>query len=56
MDSSYEIISIIYLVGVLILILPSFLNRNSQLKTFLQNISIWVIIFLIIFSTLYFLI
>jgi len=56
MDSNYEIISLVYLIGVLILILPNFLNKNSQLKTFLGNISIWVIVILIIFSTLYFLI
>ena len=54
MDSNYEIISIVYLIGVLILILPNFLNKNSQFKTFLKNISIWVIIILILFSILYF--
>ena len=54
MDSNYEIISLIYLIGVLILILPGFLNKNSQFKTFLKNISIWVIISLILFSILYF--
>ena len=56
MDSNYEIISLVYLIGVLILILPNFLNKNSQLKTFLGNISIWVIIILSIFSMIYFLI
>ena len=50
MDSNYEIISLIYLIGVLILILPGFLNKNSQFKTFLKNISIWVIIILILFQ------
>ena len=38
MDSNFDIISLIYLIGVLILILPSFLKRNSQFKTLLQNI------------------
>jgi len=56
MDSNYEIISLVYLIGVLILILPNFLNKNSQFKTFLKNISIWVIIIIIIISMLYFLI
>ena len=48
------IASIIFLIGVLILVLPGFLNKNSQFKTFLQNISIWVIIIFILFIVMYF--
>ena len=39
-----QIIPIIYMIGVLILVLPSFLQSNSKLKQFLSNLSIWVII------------
>ncbi len=43
-----EIMSAVFLLAVLILVLPSFLNTNSKLKQFIQNISIWTIIVLII--------
>ena len=43
-----EIMSAVFLLAVLILVLPSFLNTNSKLKQFIQNISIWAIIVLII--------
>ena len=51
-----QIIPIIYLTGVLILVLPSFLQSNSKLKQFLTNLSIWVIIVLIVTTISYFLI
>ena len=51
---SLEFVSVIYLIGVLILILPKFINDNSQIKIFLRNISYWVIIILILFSAIYF--
>ena len=43
-----EIISAIFLIAVLFLVLPSFLSSNNRLKQFIQNISIWAIIVLII--------
>ena len=43
-----EIMSAIFLLAVLLLVLPSFLNTNSKLKQFIKNISIWAIIVLII--------
>ena len=43
-----EIMSAIFLIAVLFLILPSFLNTNSRLKQFIQNISIWAIIVFVI--------
>ena len=43
-----EIMSAIFLIAVLFLVLPSFLNTNNKLKQFIQNISIWAIIVLII--------
>ena len=50
-----QIIPIIYLTGVLILILPSFLQSNSKLKQFLANLSVWVVIALIATTISYFL-
>jgi len=50
-----QIIPIIYMIGVLILVLPSFLQSNSKLKQFLSNLSIWVIIVLIVTTISYFL-
>ena len=43
-----EIMSTVFLLAVLLLVLPSFLNTNSKIKQFIQNISIWAIIVLII--------
>ena len=43
-----EFMSAIFLLAVLLLVLPSFLNTNSKLKQFVQNISIWAVIVLII--------
>ena len=43
-----EMMSAIFLLAVLFLVLPSFLNTNNKIKQFIQNISIWAIIVLII--------
>ena len=43
-----KLLSVIFMVGVLLLVLPGFLQSNSQLKQFLKNLSIWVILVLII--------
>ena len=43
-----EIMSVIFLTAVFFLVLPSFLNTNSKLKQFIQNISIWAIIVFVI--------
>jgi hypothetical protein len=43
-----KLLSIIFMIGILLLVLPGFLQSNSQLKQFLKNLSIWVIIILII--------
>ena len=48
-----KVIPVLYMVGVLILVLPAFLQSNSKLKTFLKNLSIWVIIVLIILTLTY---
>ena len=48
-----QIMSAIFLVAVLILILPSFLSTNSKMKQFLNNLSIWTIIILVIIVMIY---
>ena len=49
-----KLVPIIYMVGVLLLVLPSFIKSNNNLKTFLTNLSIWVAILLVLFSFYYF--
>ena len=48
-----KILSIIYMVGVLILVVPAFLKSNSKLKQFLNNLSLWSIIVIIIMTLIY---
>jgi hypothetical protein len=43
-----KLLSVIFMIGILLLVLPGFLQSNSQLKQFLKNLSIWVIIILTI--------
>ena len=45
-----KLVPIIYMIGVLLLILPSFLSSNSNFKTFFTNLSIWVAIILVVLS------
>ena len=49
-----QIMSAIFLVAVLALILPSFLSTNNKLKQFLNNLSVWTIIVLVIIVVVYF--
>ena len=49
-----KIIPIIYMIGVLLLVLPGFLNKNSKIKTMFQNFSIWVAIILLLLTLMYF--
>jgi len=48
-----KLLSVIFMVGVLLLVLPGFLQSNSQLKQFIKNLSIWVIVVLIILIIVY---
>jgi len=48
-----QMMSVIFLIAVLILILPSFLSTNSKMKQFLSNLSIWTIIVLMIVVIIY---
>ena len=49
-----QIMSAIFLIAVLALILPGFLSTNNKLKQFLNNLSIWTIIVLVIIVVIYF--
>ena len=42
-----------YLIAVLILVLPSFIETNLEKKTFFKNLSIWAIIVLFLMVLLY---
>jgi flagellar motor component MotA len=48
-----KLLSVIFMIGVLLLVLPSFLHSNSQLKQFFKNLSIWIIIVLAILVIIY---
>jgi predicted aspartyl protease len=48
-----QILPFVYMVGILLLVLPAFLQSNSKLKQFLTNITIWIVIILIIITFIY---
>ena len=48
-----QIMSAVFLIAVLTLILPGFLSTNNKLKQFLNNLSIWTIIVLVIIVIIY---
>ena len=48
-----KLIPIIYMIGVLLLVLPSFIKSNQNLKTFFINLSIWIAVLLVLFSIYY---
>ena len=48
-----QIMSAIFLIAVMALILPSFLSTNNKLKLFLNNLSVWTIITVIIIVVIY---
>ena len=49
-----KIIPAIFMIAVLTLVLPSFLQTNSKLKQFLTNLSIWAIIVSVVMIVLFF--
>ena len=49
-----QIVPAIFMIAVLILVLPSFLQTNSKLKQFLTNLSIWAIIVSVVMIVLFF--
>ena len=48
-----QLLPVVYMIGVLLLILPTFLQSNSKLKQLLTNLTIWIIIVLIILTFIY---
>jgi len=50
-----KIIPVIYMLGILMLVLPAFLQSNSKLKDLLKNLSAWIMIIMIIMTLIYFL-
>ena len=48
-----QILPVVYMIGVLLLVLPAFLQSNSKLKQLLTNFTIWIIIVLIILTFIY---
>ena len=48
-----KLIPVVYMIGVLLLVLPAFLQSNSKLKQLLTNFTIWIIIVLIIVTFIY---
>jgi len=49
----YKLLLVVFMVGALLLVLPGFLKSNSQLKQFLKNLSIWIIVILTILLIIY---
>ena len=48
-----QLLPVVYMIGVLLLVLPAFLQSNSKLKQFLANLAVWIIVVLIILTIIY---
>jgi hypothetical protein len=48
-----QLIPVLYMIGVLLLVLPAFLQTNSKLKQLLTNFTVWIIIVIIILTFIY---
>ena len=48
-----QLLPVVYMIGVLLLVLPAFLQSNSKLKQLLTNFTIWIIVVLIILTIIY---
>ena len=48
-----QLLPVVYMIGVLLLVLPAFLQSNSKLKQLLTNLTIWIIVVLIILTINY---
>jgi hypothetical protein len=48
-----QILPVVYMIGVLLSVLPAFLQSNSKLKQLLTNLTIWIIVILIILTIIY---
>jgi hypothetical protein len=49
-----QLLPVIYMIGVLLLVLPAFLQSNSRLKQLLTNFAIWIIIIFIVLTFIVF--
>ena len=45
-----QLLPMVYMIGVLLLILPAFLQSNSKIKQFLTNLTIWIIVVLAVLT------
>ena len=48
-----QLLPVAYIIGVLLLVFPAFLQSNSKLKKIFTNLTIWIIIVLIILTLIY---
>jgi hypothetical protein len=48
-----QLLPVVYMIGVLLLVLPAFLQSNSKLKQLLTNLTVWIVIVLIILTIMY---
>jgi hypothetical protein len=48
-----QLLTVVYMIGVLLLVLPAFLQSNSRLKQLLTNLTVWIIIVLIVLTFIY---
>ena len=48
-----QLMPVVYMIGVLLLVLPAFLQSNSKLKQLLANLTIWIVIILMILTIIY---
>jgi len=48
-----QLLPVVYMIGVLLLVLPAFLQSNSKLKQSLTNLTIWIIVVLMILTIVY---
>ena len=48
-----QLLPVIYMIGILLLVLPVFLQSNSKLKQFLTNLTVWIVVVLIILTIMY---
>ena len=49
-----QLLPVVYMIGVLLLVLPAFLQSNSRLKQLLTNLAIWIIIIFIVLTFIVF--
>jgi hypothetical protein len=48
-----QLIILVYMIGILLLVLPAFLQSNSKLKQLLTNLILWIVIVLIVLTFIY---